>query len=68
MYPMSNLLTSEQAATFLQLHPNTLANWRSSRRVELPYVKVGGAVRYREADLLEFLQQNTTRPPFSDTG
>ncbi len=68
MIRSTNLLTPEQAAAFLQLHPNTLANWRHSRRVEIPYVKIGGAVRYRETDLLEFLQRNTTAAPVPDTG
>jgi hypothetical protein len=48
---MSRLLTEAEAAELLRLRPATLRRWRWARK-NLPYVKIGGAVRYREIDLL----------------
>ena len=38
-------LTEDEAAKFLGIKPNTLAVWRSSRRYDLEYVKVGRLVQ-----------------------
>lgn len=46
----AEVLTSEQAASYLQLHTQTLHNWRVSGRGP-QYCKIGSAVRYRRADL-----------------
>lgn len=46
-----NLLTEQQAANYLTLAPGTLSVWRSTGRNNLPFVKIGGAVRYRLHDL-----------------
>jgi excisionase family DNA binding protein len=46
-----NLLTEQQAANYLTLAPGTLSVWRSTGRNNLPFVKIGGAVRYRLSDL-----------------
>lgn len=44
-------LTEHQAASFLQLSPNTLRQWRS-RKCGPPYIKLGaGSIRYLMADL-----------------
>ncbi|WP_334180909.1 helix-turn-helix domain-containing protein [Pseudomonas nitroreducens] len=51
----SDLLTPERAAAVLGLSPRTLAAWRGWRRNILPYVKVGGRVRYRRQDVAAFL-------------
>jgi hypothetical protein len=45
-------LTTQQAAEFLNLHPGSLAIWRSKRRYNLPFVKIGKKVYYYEADLV----------------
>ena len=44
------------AATFIGVTKETLAIWRSTRRYPLPYIKVGRLVRYRESDLIAFLE------------
>lgn len=46
-----NLLTEQQAANYLTLAPGTLSVWRSTGRNNLPFVKIGGSVRYRLSDL-----------------
>jgi hypothetical protein len=53
------VLNDRQAAAFLGVSPGTLANWRSSGTVRLPFVKLGRAVRYRVRDLQAFLSKNT---------
>jgi predicted DNA-binding transcriptional regulator AlpA len=54
------LLTTAQAAELLNLKPDTLCVWRSTRRPHQPaYVKLGRAVRYRRADLESYLAART---------
>lgn len=45
----------KEAARALGVKASTLSVWRSTGRYCLPYVKVGRLVRYRVADLAEFL-------------
>lgn len=49
------LLRDRDAARYLQVHPDTLRQWRV-RRCSPPYLKIGGTVLYRMADLLTFAQ------------
>jgi predicted DNA-binding transcriptional regulator AlpA len=58
----SRLLDTNEAAEFLGTAPSTLTIWRCTKRYPLPYIKVGGAVKYRESDLLEFLESRTVHP------
>lgn len=56
----SNLmLDTDAAANYLGLQKTTLETWRSTKRVELPYVRLGRAIRYRQTDLDSFLADNT---------
>lgn len=61
--PAAPLLTPEQAAEFLSTTPGTLSVWRCTRRYDLPYVKVGRAVRYRLSDLEAFIAARTVGAP-----
>ena len=56
------LVSPEQAAEFLGTTTGTLAVWRCNRRYDLPYVKVGKSVRYRQSDLERFVQSRTVSP------
>jgi len=47
----NELLTTAEAAEVLGLSGVTLATWRSTGRYDVPYLKVGRAVRYRRSDL-----------------
>jgi len=49
------MLNTTQAAAVLGLRPQTLHEWRM-RRVGPSYSKLGRAVRYRYADLLEWIE------------
>lgn len=51
----SDLLTPWRAAAALGVSQRTLAAWRGLRRNMLPYVKVGGRIRYRRRDVEAFL-------------
>lgn len=58
------LLTTKEAAEYVQLSHRTLENMRFQRR-GIPFVKVGGSVRYRLSDLARFidgLPRETTWP------
>jgi excisionase family DNA binding protein len=48
--PRHEYMDSRQAAVYLGISANTLNCWRS-RREGPPFVKVGGKVRYRLADV-----------------
>ncbi|MEX2671908.1 MAG: helix-turn-helix domain-containing protein [Phycisphaeraceae bacterium] len=46
----NSLLTTEQVASRLNVNPGTLRVWRCTKRYDLPFLRIGGAVRYeREA-------------------
>jgi len=55
------LLDLPAAAKFLggttPLSVGTLAVWRSTKKYDLPYVKIGRYVRYRKSDLRKFAQE-----------
>lgn len=55
------LLDTHQAAEFLGISPTTLITWRSTQRYDIPYIKLGGLVRYEEADLLAFIEARKQR-------
>ncbi|PWF44021.1 helix-turn-helix domain-containing protein [Massilia glaciei] len=53
------LLSRKDAAHYLGLAPQTLAQWVVSRRHQLPYVSIGRKAMYRKADLDAFITANT---------
>ena len=56
---MNNLLTTKEAADFLGIPARTLENWRCNQRYDLPYIKIGRLIRYRIADLENWVQVHT---------
>lgn len=58
----TKLLTSEQVADILGVTGHTLAVWRCTGRYDLPYVKSGRLVRYREADVTGFIERRLKDP------
>jgi predicted DNA-binding transcriptional regulator AlpA len=62
----STTVPPEDAARRLGIEESTLANWRWNGRGPR-YVRVGRRVRYRLADLAEWLDQQTRRST-SDAG
>ena len=53
------LLSRKEAAEFLGVKEITLAIWKSTKRHHLPTVQVGRLVKYRVADLLDFVERNS---------
>ncbi|GLQ08066.1 MULTISPECIES: helix-turn-helix domain-containing protein [Alphaproteobacteria] len=50
-----NLLTAGEVSNILGVTTGTLAVWRATKRYDLPYVKSGRLVRYREQDVHAFI-------------
>lgn len=55
----SQLLSPEQAAEYLGIRKQTLAAWRCSGRHDLPFLRVGKAIRYRQGDIDAWLAART---------
>ena len=53
------LLSRKEAAQFLGVSETTLAIWKSSKRYALPCIKIGGRAKYRNSDLLHFIESRT---------
>ncbi len=51
----TTLLTANEVSRILGVTPGTLAVWRATKRYDLPYVKSGRLVRYREEDVEAFI-------------
>ena len=52
------LRTPEEAAERLRLKQQTLAVWRMTGQ-NLPFIRVGRSIRYRQSALDEYLQRRT---------
>ena len=50
------LVNEIEAARILDLSPLTLRRWRWAGKPNLPFHKIGGAVRYDPADLTAFIE------------
>jgi hypothetical protein len=57
---MNDLLTPTEAARILKVSPGTLAIWRCTKRYPLPYITLGGAIRYELQAIQKFLASRTT--------
>ena len=55
---MERLYTTVELAEHLETNPGTLANWRITG-IGPRFVKVGTGVRYREADVADWLESRT---------
>lgn len=55
----NKLLNDTEAASFLGVKPGTLSVWRSTGRYGIPFIKVGSRVKYRESDLIRWLEERT---------
>jgi excisionase family DNA binding protein len=52
-------MTRDEAAAYIGMRAQTLAVWATTGRYSLPFIRVGRAVRYRRADLDQFLESRT---------
>jgi excisionase family DNA binding protein len=55
----ADLLTNDQAAAYLGVTPRTLEVWRCTKRHNIPYIKVGRLVKYRQNALDSWLIART---------
>jgi hypothetical protein len=54
------LLKDKEAARILDVRPNTLAYWRATKKVNLPYIVLSsGAIRYKLSAIEKFLEERT---------
>lgn len=51
----SELLSRKEAAYYLNVTEGTLAVWLSTKRYNLPVVKIGRLAKYRKSDLDSFI-------------
>lgn len=58
-YEDDDLLSEKEAAADLGVKPHTLAVWRSNKRYDLPYLKIGRLVKYRYGTLQEHKRRQT---------
>lgn len=54
------LVDPEVAAVILGVEKDTLATWRHNGAQQLPFLKIGRAVRYRVNDLAEYLARRSS--------
>ena len=54
-----DLLRPDEVARQLIVAESTLTAWRCTGRQKLPFVKVGGLVRYRRADVANYVKSRT---------
>jgi len=54
----SELLSREEAASYLGVSARTLAVWKSTGRYNLPCVRIGRLAKYRKADLDAFIARS----------
>lgn len=52
---LTAILTDEELAQFLKLSPGTLRHHRTSGGDHIPYVRIGGSIRYRMEDVIAYL-------------
>lgn len=57
-YKDDELLTPGEVSSLLKIKVETLCEWRNRGKPALPYVKIGGAVRYRYGDIKIFIKDN----------
>lgn len=52
------MLNTNEAAKILRTTPQTLAKWRCTGPVHIPYYKLGRKVVYKLSDLEDYLSQH----------
>ncbi len=55
------LMCRSEAAAYLGISPKTLETDVSRKRLDIPFVRLGRAVRYRLADLNNWIEANVQK-------
>jgi len=53
------LMDTAMLATFLNIPKSTISKWRSTGEVNIPFSKIGNAVRYDLDEVKQWLKDNT---------
>lgn len=56
------LLKPSEAARALRISEDTLSNWRYLPHCPLRFIRLGRSVRYREDDIIKFLESSAPAP------
>lgn len=56
---MSELITPYEVSELLGVKIETLASWRCTEVVKIPYVKIGSCVRYKLTDIEYYIEEHT---------
>lgn len=57
--PNPTLINPTETAQQINVTVKTLANWRSTGKYKLPYVRVGNRIFYRQSDINAWLDSRT---------
>ncbi len=58
--PLAELLTVAETAEFLRISKSGVRRLQQKR--QLPFIKVGGSVRFAKSDLLTYLEKQRVEP------
>lgn len=57
---LEDLMTPEEAAAYLRVKVQTLAEWRSGRgQATIPYIRLGRRIRYKRSEIKKYIEDNT---------
>ncbi len=59
---LPKLLTPDEAAAAIGVCTATLSIWRCTKRYDLSYIRCGRLIRYKETDVLDFLERRRVTP------
>jgi predicted site-specific integrase-resolvase len=65
---METLLRQRDAARLLGVSVRSLERWRCSGTVDLPYVKLGGVIRYQLENIQRLIASRTIRNTSEENG
>jgi excisionase family DNA binding protein len=57
---VEKLLSRQEAAEILGVKTSTLAVWASTKRYDLPHIKVGRLTKYKTQDVKNFIERHTS--------
>jgi len=55
------LWSPDEAALFLGVATTSLATWRSTGQHDIPFIKIGGSVRYLKDDLMKWVERQRNK-------
>ncbi len=53
-----NLITTEELSKIIRVKKEVIERWRYQKKFDLPYIKVGGKIRYSVDDVEKWLENN----------